>query len=355
MPSFFTPYDQACLDRRHALHVIDWAVGDGPINIVAMGSGADKNGHLGDGATRDGLVAAIGNFDGVHLGHAKVISAAVDHAEQLRMTPAVVTFAPHPRRYFNPDIEGFALADEDDKLTFLARLGVRVVIRLQFNDALRSTSAEDFVTSVLADLNIKHLFAGSDFAFGKSRGGGMAMISESGAAQGLTAHAIDLKPCQDGDDDVISSSLIRQAVQAGDVKAAAQLLGRPFIISGDVIAGDQRGRTIGFPTANLRLGQMQHPAFGVYTIAARLADQGGKIYGGVANLGIRPTAPDRGVLLEANLFDYDGDLYDQRLNVFLLDFIRPERSFESFDALKEQIAIDATTARQFHRNGTRNL
>ena len=357
MPSFFTPYDQQCLDRRRRLHVIDWACGDGPLNIVAMGDASSET----SAPTRDGLVAAIGNFDGVHLGHVKVIAAAVDHAHEVGMTPAVITFDPHPRRFFQPDHDGFALTDEDDKLTFLAKLGVRIVIRLTFDEALRSTSADHFVTHILAGLNIKHLFAGSDFAFGKGRAGSIDMIAQMGQAQGLTAHPVDLKPSQEGlqsgqdSCEIISSSLIRSAISEGDVKAAARLLGRPFIISGTVIKGDQNGRTIGFPTANVQLGQMQLPAFGVYTIAARLADQDGKIYGGVANLGVRPTATDRGVLLEANLFDYDGDLYGQRLNVFLLDFIRPERAFDDFDALKKQIALDAQTARQFHRDGTRNL
>ncbi len=338
MPSFFSPYDQICLDQRRGLHVIDWAHGDGPLNISVMGH-------------QDGFVAAIGNFDGVHLGHAAVISQAVARAKDEGMTPAVITFAPHPRLFFSPDADGFALADDDDKLSFLARLGVSVVIRLTFNDALRSTSAEDFV-GILADLNIKHLFAGSDFAFGKGRGGGMDMIAEIGAAHGLVAHAIDLKA---NAEDVISSSLIRKAIAEGAMATATQLLGRPYIISGDVIQGDQRGRTIGFPTANMRLGIMQQPAFGVYTIAARLPEQGGRIYAGVANLGVRPTATDRGVLLESNLFDYDGDLYGQRMNVFLLDFIRPERAFDSFNALKEQIANDAAAARQYHCDGTRNL
>jgi len=342
MPSFYSPYDQYSLEKHAAVHVIDWAKCDGSLNLSFLGQS-------------DGFVAAIGNFDGVHKGHEKVISSAVNLANKTGMTPAVVTFNPHPRRFFNPEAEGFFLADQEDQLVFLARLGVKAVIRLSFNEALRTTSAEEFVTEVLADLNIQHLFAGSDFAFGKGRGGSMEMIAALGAEQGLIAHAIDLEHASKQDDHVISSSRIRAAIKDGHVKEAGRLLGRPYIISGEVIEGDQRGRTIGFPTANMRLGLMQQPAFGVYTIAARLADQDGKIYGGVANIGKRPTANDRGVLLEANLFDYDGDLYGQRLNVFLLDHIRPERAFESFDELKAQIAQDAETARQFHRDGTRNL
>ena len=140
MPSFFSPYDQIGLKQRAGLHVIDWAHGDGPLNLSFMGQ-------------NDGFVAAIGNFDGVHVGHGKVISAAVKHAQHSRMTPAVITFNPHPRRFFAPEAEGFALADDEDKLCFLSRLGVKVVIRLSFDEKLRKTSPEDFVTKILADLN----------------------------------------------------------------------------------------------------------------------------------------------------------------------------------------------------------
>jgi riboflavin kinase/FMN adenylyltransferase len=334
MPSFNSSYDQTCLDRRSSLRVVDWAHGDGPLNIAGQ-----------DG----GFAAAIGNFEGVHLGHGKVISATVECARAEGLTPAVVTFDPHPRRFFKPDAEGFALADEEDKLCFLARLGVEVVIRLAFNDALRMTPAEEFVTEILPDLKIRHLFAGTDFAFGKGRSGSTEMIAEMGAKHDLCAHAIDLEAMADDKDGIISSSRIRAAITDGDMAEAARLLGRPYIISGAVIKGGQQGRAMGFPTANMELGEMMQPAFGVYSIAVRLADQGGEIYSGVANLGLRPMAENRGVLLEPNLFDYDGDLYGQRLNVFLLDFIRPEQVFESFDALKEQIALDVAVARQFHQ------
>lgn len=340
MLPFSSPYDENAQAQQNPIQIIDW--------------GHANKTH---DATPHGIAAAIGNFDGLHIGHTKVITDAVSCAQSENITPAVITFNPHPRRFFNPDAEGFAILDEDDKIHFLARLGVKCVIRLTFDDAMRQTSAQDFVSQILANLKVKHLFAGRDFTFGKDRAGSMEMIAQIGANQGLVAYPTQLQnnpsqnnPPQNNKAEAVSSTRIRGLISQGDMAGAAQLLGRPHIISGQIIIGDQRGRTIGFPTANMRIAPLQKPAFGVYAVAIRLADQGGKILAGVANIGVRPTAPDRGVLLEANIFDYDGDLYGQRVNVFLLDFIRPERSFDDFDALKEQIAKDANTARQFHRD-----
>lgn len=317
-------------DPDHKVTMIDWAIGDDALDLAG------------------GIGAAIGNFDGVHLGHQQLITSAVKGAEAGGLAPAVISFTPHPRRFFSPDGDGFALSDDQDKAAFLAQLGVKYIIRLRFNDDMRTTSAEDFVTKVLPSIGVKALYAGTDFAFGNDRSGGMEMIAERGAGLGITAHPVALIK---GDEEIVSSTRIRTAISAGDMHAAARLLGRPFIVSGTVIKGDQRGRTIGFPTANMTCGDMAIPAFGVYTIAARLADHpDAPIYGGVANLGVRPTANDRGVLLEANLFGYDGDLYGQRLNIFMLDFIRPEQAFDNFDELKNQIEKDAETARIFHQN-----
>ena len=318
----------------HLVTTIDWAIGDDALDLSVSMAG--------------GMAAAIGNFDGVHLGHQQLIKAAVKGAKESGLAPAVISFSPHPRRFFSPDGKGFILSDEQDKAAFLGQLGVKYIIRLRFNDDMRTTSAEDFVTKVLPSLGVKALYAGTDFGFGNDRSGGMKMIAERGAGHGITAHPIDLIK---GDEDIVSSTRIRAAIAEGDMGLAARLLGRPFIMSGTVIKGDQRGRTIGFPTANMTCGDMAIPAFGVYSISARLADHpDAPIYGGVANLGIRPTANDRGVLLEANLFGYDGDLYGQRLNIFMLDFIRPEQAFNNFDELKNQIEKDAETARIFHQN-----
>jgi len=316
----------------HGVDVVDWAIGDAPLRFD------------------NGLAAAIGNFDGVHLGHQHLIKAAMADGK----TPAVITFAPHPRRFFSPVSDGFYLCGEADKLAFIASLGVRVILRLTFNDAMRNTSAEDFITKVLPALGVQALYAGEDFGFGNNRSGGMDMIDRLGRDHGISTHPVAILQ---EDQDAISSTRIRGLISQGEMAQAAAMLGRPFAISGAIIKGDQRGRTIGFPTANMTLDEMTKPAFGVYSIAMAVpkssdGDQAPKIYPGVANLGIRPTAPDRGVLLESHLFGYDGDLYDQRVSVFLLDFIRPERAFDNFDQLREQIALDAESAKRFHLDHT---
>lgn len=313
------------------IEVIEWSIGDAALDFP------------------NGLAAAIGNFDGVHLGHQHLINAAVADGK----TPAVITFSPHPKRFFNPDAEGFSLSDDHDKSAFIAALGVKVILRLTFNDAMRKTSAEDFITKVLPALGVQSLYAGQDFGFGNNRSGGMDLIATLGKNFGITTHAISLI---ENNDDVISSTRIRGLIASGNMMAAASLLGRPYTVSGTIIKGDQRGRTIGFPTANIKWADMTKPAFGVYSVAVCLMDQpDAPVFGGVANIGIRPTAVDRGVLLETHIFDYDGDLYGERVNIFLLDHIRPERAFENFDALKNQIALDAETARQFLRNHTAQI
>ena len=311
--------------------VIDWAVGQaipGPLTPFL----------------KTGLAAAIGNFDGVHLGHQTLISAAVNHGHGL--IPAVITFRPHPRRFFNSDLPGFALADDHDKLVLLSESGVKVIIRLTFDEAMRQTSATDFISTLLPSLGVKAIYAGEDFAFGNARGGGMDMMQEQGQKYGITAHQIPLE-AQSGE--VISSSRIRQAIAEADMATAAEMLGRPNVLSGIVTHGDKRGRTIGFPTANVLLGDYLIPPLGVYAVAATFPDYPERgVIAGVANIGVRPTVAGKAVRLEANLFDVDLDLYDQRINVFCLDFIRPEQKFDNLDDLRHHIAQDVESARAFH-------
>jgi riboflavin kinase/FMN adenylyltransferase len=293
------------------------------------------------------LAAAIGNFDGVHAGHQSLIRETLGHDG---LDAAVITFNPHPRRFFAPDKDGFSLADHGDKLAFLAACGIDHVISVRFDHALRQTSAADFITEILPALGVRQLHAGDDFAFGNDRSGNMDLVSSLGGSVGITACPYDLHQEMG---EVVSSSRIRQALAEGDMALTRTLLGRPYIMSGAVISGDQRGGSIGFPTANLHCPEMQAPRYGVYTVAVRLADQPDcPVHAGVANFGRRPTVEDRGVLLEANLFDYDGDLYGQRLNVMLLDFIRPEQAFDGIEALKEQINKDVAEARAFHEDQT---
>ena len=327
------------MDNQHKNtdNVVDWVVGDSP--LVDAGS-ADR-----------GLAAAIGNFDGVHLGHKKVVDAAKNAASLEGLTPSIITFDPHPREFFRQDEAPFHLSDRLEKDRLLSDLvgqsGPARIIHVRFDDALRTTDANDFINNVLVSLRVRHLFAGTDFAFGKGRGGDLQMINEVGKAVGISATAVPL--LVDENSAVISSSRIRAALQAGDPKAAASMLGRDWAVTGTVIKGDARGRSIGFPTANIALGPLQRPAFGVYAVGVDVVDEQGcvqQIGNGVTNIGIRPTINDRGVLCETHLFDCDIDLYDKRLIVRLKAFLRPEQKFSGIEELISQITLDAEAARQ---------
>ena len=323
--------------QTNMVEMIDWAVGDAPLAGTAF-AGA-------------GLAAAIGNFDGVHRGHQKVVAAAVAAARCDGLLPSVITFDPHPREFFRQDEAPFHLADRREKDRLLAgllgQMGPARVIHIRFDDALRSTSADQFVSDILAGLGVRQLYAGTDFAFGKGRGGDLQTINQVGKPIGISATAVPL--LVDTNTAVISSSRIRAALQAGAPDAAAAMLGHAWAVTGTVIRGDSRGRTIGFPTANIALGSLQHPAFGVYAVEIDLDDGAGpvcQIGNGVANIGIRPTVQNRGVLCEAHLFDRDMDLYDKRLLVRLKAFLRPEQKFSGIEELINQISLDAEAARQ---------
>ncbi|MDA7792241.1 bifunctional riboflavin kinase/FAD synthetase [bacterium] len=306
--------------------IVEWSVGDAPL------------GHMP-------AVAAIGNFDGVHKGHQKVIAAAVDAARDQGVQAVVITFDPHPREFFRQDDVPFHLADRSEKDRLLDGLGIDRIIHVTFDDNLRCTDASTFVQSVLPNLGVKVLYAGADFAFGRGRGGDMDSINAFGESVGITAHAVPL--LVDENSVIVSSSRVRAALQAGEPEQAAEMLGHDWAINGVVARGDQRGRTIGFPTANIAVGNLLNPAFGVYAVQI-YSDEGGMaqlLGNGVANIGIRPTVENRGVLCEAHLFDADMDLYGQRLSVRLKAFLRAEQKFTGLDELTEQIAKDARAAR----------
>lgn len=295
-------------------------------------------------ATALGSVAAIGNFDGVHLGHRAVIAAAKDKAAALGRPLSVVTFEPHPRRFFKPDLPPFLLASPRRKIETLAALGVELCFALRFDAALAAQAAQAFVAKVLLGaLDLAGIAAGHDFAFGRGRGGTSQTLADALHAAGR--EALIVAPARTPGAEIYSSTAVRNALKAGDVSSAAALLGRPFSVDGRVRHGDKRGRTIGFPTANLALGACLPPAYGVY--AVRVAGAvAGSLVGGVANLGVRPTVGgDAAPRLEVHLFDFDGDLYGRRLQVAFEAFLRPERKFADFAALKSQIAADANAAR----------
>ena len=294
-----------------------------------------------------GAVVAIGNFDGVHEGHRAVIAAAVGAARTADAPAGVLTFEPHPRTWFRPEQAPFRLTPLRSKVRQIETLGLDLLYVLPFDEAMAARTAEAFVEDILAgSLGASHVVVGYDFVFGKDRGGSVTTLQDCAEAGrfGLTVvPAVD-----DETGGSYSSTRIRQALRDGDPATAAALLGRYWEIEGHVLPGDRRGRTIGFPTANLDLGDYLHPRFGVYAVLVALDDSGGDPawLPGVANLGRRPTIGDDRVLLEVNLFDFDRDIYGRLARVRFVDYVRPERKFDGLDALKAQIAKDAAAARR---------
>ena len=290
-----------------------------------------------------GAVVAIGNFDGVHRGHAAVIACAEQLARKLGKPAAVLTFEPHPRSLFRPDDPPFRLTPSAQRADLLAALGVRHVVEVKFDAEFAALTAEDFVTKVLHEaLGAAHVACGADFAFGHRRGGDVHLLEARCEAFGI---GLTVVPQLTDESGPISSSRVRRALQDGYPERAAALLGRNWSIRGEVAHGDKRGRTIGFPTANIALDGYLEPARGVYAVRATLPD--GRVVNGVANLGRRPTVANTvEARLEAHLFDFNEDLYGQTLDVALLNCLRSEQKFDSFDALKAQIVADAVEARR---------
>ncbi|MBM3554835.1 MAG: bifunctional riboflavin kinase/FAD synthetase [Alphaproteobacteria bacterium] len=294
---------------------------------------------------RDG-VYAIGNFDGVHRGHRAVIEAAKAKARALTAPLGVVTFEPHPRRFFAPQLPPDRLTPFRPKASALEAIGVDVMVALHFDAALAATPAEDFARRILAQgLGARHVTVGYDFVFGKGRSGTTAELRNFGEAMGFSVEVIE--PAGEGAS-VFSSTLIRKLLGAGKSAEASRLLGRPFEIDGHVQHGDKRGRTIGFPTANLLTEDYLQPAHGVYAVRVGIDAEhgGGAWHEGVANFGRRPTVGAPHPLLEVHLFDFTGDLYGKRLRVRFLDFLRPEKKFPDLAALKSQIEADSQKARE---------
>jgi riboflavin kinase/FMN adenylyltransferase len=287
-----------------------------------------------------GATVALGNFDGVHLGHAHVLRAA--HGARPGAKLAVLTFEPHPRELFRPDDPAFRLTLSAERAEALAALGVQIVYEMPFDRDFSLLSAEAFVGEVLHQgVGAAHLACGPDFAFGHRRGGDVMFLAARAEALGIGLTVVP--PLADAQGP-ISSTRIRRLLQDGYPERAAAELGRPWAVRGPVTHGDKRGRTIGFPTANVPLGRHLEPARGVYAVRARIPD--GATVSGVANIGRRPTVNEgTESRLEVHLFDYAGDLYGQEIAVALHAFLRAERKFASFDELRSQIVADADQAR----------
>jgi riboflavin kinase/FMN adenylyltransferase len=288
-----------------------------------------------------GAVVALGNFDGVHLGHAHVLRAA--HRARPKAPLAVLTFEPHPRELLRAYERPFRLTLAPARAEALAALGVQILYEMPFDAQFSDMNAETFVADILRDgIGARHVVCGPDFAFGHRRGGDTHFLGARAEALGIGLTVV--RPFVD-EVGQLSSSRIRRALQDGYPERAALKLGRHWAIRGTVVRGDARGRTIGFPTANVPLGRHLEPARGVYAVTAGLPD--GRRLRGVANIGRRPTVnavPES--LLEVNLFDFAGDIYGEELEVALLAFLRPERRFDGLDELRAQIAADAAEARR---------
>lgn len=292
-----------------------------------------------------GGVVALGNFDGVHRGHQAVIGRALERARARGGACGVMTFEPHPRAVFKPDQPAFRLTPFRVKARHVESLGPDFLWVQHFDRDFSTIEAEDFVRDVLwRGLGVKHVVVGYDYVFGHNRRGTVKLLEEMAADCGFGV--TEVEPVTAFAGGTYSSTRVRTLLADGHVKAAAQLLGRFWEIDGRVEHGDKRGRTIGFPTANLQLGEYLHPAGGVYAVRAGVERDGEtEWHDGVANFGNRPTFDKTDVLLEVHLLDFDGDLYGQHLRVALIDRLRDERRFDGLDALKTQISRDADQAR----------
>ena len=287
-----------------------------------------------------GASVAMGNFDGVHRGHQAVLDAARHPDAPL----GVVTFEPHPRAFFAPDIAPFRLMNAEARRNRLARLGVQVLYELPFDATMASLSAEDFVTRVLVQgLGVARVVVGADFCFGKGRTGTAAQLQALGAQHGFDAGIV---PLVGHGTTPISSTAIRLALSEGRVDDAAEMLGHRHRIEGPVLHGEKRGRELGYPTANMALDGLHLPRLGVYAVRVDVRDgaQAGT-YAGVASLGVRPMFGENTPNLETHLFDFSGDLYGKHLSVALVRYLRPEAKFDSLQALIDQMDADSAQAR----------
>lgn len=289
-----------------------------------------------------GAVMALGNFDGVHAGHQAVIGRAVDMARTKNRPVIVATFDPHPVRHFRPDTAPFRLTSLDQRQDLFEELGADAMMVFAFNAELAGTGAEDFVTRLLAErFQLSGVVTGSDFTFGQGKRGDVAMLRSLGADVGVEAVAVD-PVLETGK--VVSSSRIREALWGGHPQEAARLMTRPFAIRGTVQHGDKVGRTIGYPTANIDLGNYIRPKYGIYAVTGHLPD--GRVLQGAANMGIRPTFDPPKELLEPHFFDFAEDLYGQEIEVAFHHFLRPEAKFDSLNALIAQMDKDCARARE---------
>ena len=292
--------------------------------------------------TLRGSIVALGNFDGFHLGHQAVVGRAIQRGFHERRPVIVATFDPHPVRYFKPDVPPFRLTTLDQREQLFAHAGADAMLVFEFNAQLAATTSTDFISEILArQIGAAGVVTGDDFTYGKGRTGSVEELREVGSQHGIVAEAVAPVLI---DRERVSSGRIREALVEGDIGHATHLLTRDFTVEGVVQRGDARGRELGYPTANLELGDYQRPKYGIYAVRVTLDD--GTERPGVASLGVRPTFDPPRELLEAHLFGFDGDLYGQKVGVALHAYIREERKFDGIEPLIAHMRDDEAKARQ---------
>jgi len=293
-----------------------------------------------------GATVVIGNFDGVHRGHQAVIGQAADIARSASTGLVAMTFEPHPRAYFKPEIDPFRLTPFRSKVNQIAALGVDAMLVVRFDQSFSKLTADAFIDDVLvAGLGARHVVVGYDFSFGRDRGGDIGLLAAKAEESGFGF--LSVEPVASADAVIYSSTAIRNHLTAGKPGHAAALLGRPFEIEGRVVQGDQIGRTIGFPTANVLLREYIRPAFGIYAVRVGVETKSGIVWhDAAANLGTRPTVGGTRPLLEPHLFNFSGDLYGQRIRVAFIEYIRPEVHYDTLEEMTVQIEKDCDVARR---------
>ena len=310
---------------------------------------------------KEGCIATIGNFDGVHCGHQHILAQMTEKARACQLPSVVITFEPQPQEFFVPQRSPARLTRFRDKAEVIADCGIDKLLVIHFNDSFSQLSADDFVQQILVDkLGVKYLQVGDDFQFGKGRSGNFESLVASGKQFGF---AVDKTPTYEMFGERVSSTRIRQALESGDLEKTRALLKRPYWMSGHIQHGDKRGRTIGYPTANVPLHRETPAVFGVFAVRLWGRDlgvcknvldvntdkhhKGRQGINGIANIGFRPTVGGRKGLLEVHLFDFEGDLYGKLVHVDFLHKIREETKFDSFEMLKQQILKDVVEAKSY--------
>jgi riboflavin kinase / FMN adenylyltransferase len=310
--------------------------------LLAIGSAMKRlNGNEPIPSEFQNGVIALGNFDGFHKGHQSVVGRAIKMARERGVPALIATFDPHPVHHFKPDVAPFRLTSLDQRQRLFAEAGADAMLVYHFDGAMAALTAEAFAETHLSPFS--GVITGEDFTFGKGRGGNTSVLKSLGEQYGFEAIAV--APVLDGE--VISSSRIRTALKAGDCETAARLLTRPFAVEGIVQHGDKNGRKLGFPTANIDMGEYLRPAYGIYAVQGKLPD--GRILDGVANLGIRPSFSPPKELLEPYFFDFAEEIYGQCISIDFIGYVRPEEKFDNLEDLKQAMSRDCIIAKDLIR------